>query len=189
MPDSATKRCNGCGEAKPVSEFSLTPKRDRRYPRSRCRECTREQDRKRDPVKHRERSRQRTIKLRAQVFAHYGTACTCCGTTENLTIDHVNGDGKQHPRKGDSVYRWLIENEFPDGYQALCMSCNASKGRGQFCDLRHGKDAASPPKRYKIQVSVPPALFAQVAEAALPGEALAATIRRLLKLALEVDGT
>jgi hypothetical protein len=35
-------------------------------------------------------------KLKAEVFAHYGTVCACCGTTENLSIDPINGDGGEH---------------------------------------------------------------------------------------------
>jgi hypothetical protein len=83
--------------------------------------------------------RQRT---RQAVFDHYGWHCACCGSTERLEIDHVNGGGTEHRRKerlpsGLAFYRWLIRNNFPDGYQALCRSCNASKRSGTHCRLNH----------------------------------------------------
>lgn len=86
---------------------------------------------------------------RNAVFAHYGETCACCGGAESLTIDHVNGDGARHRQElfGDSsnfshdTYRWLIENDFPEGFQTLCKSCNASKGGGERCRLNHAPAA------------------------------------------------
>ncbi len=81
-------------------------------------------------------------RLRAAVFDHYGRSCACCGATENLAIDHVNGDGPQHRaaagiKTGTRTYRWLVKNNFPDGFQTLCTPCNASKGAGASCNLNH----------------------------------------------------
>ena len=76
---------------------------------------------------------------RKAVFDHYGWSCACCGTTENLAIDHVNGDGREHRTViGNHIYPWLVKNNFPDGFQTLCLSCNASKGNGERCRLDHG---------------------------------------------------
>jgi hypothetical protein len=85
---------------------------------------------------------------RAAVLDHYGRACACCGTTDLLTIDHMNGDGKRHRvdvgiSTGTHMYLWLVANGFPDGFQTLCLSCNASKGRGARCRLNHAVAAAS----------------------------------------------
>ena len=77
---------------------------------------------------------------RRRVFAHYGTACACCDTTEDLTIDHIHGDGKQHREEtgsGERFYRWLIKNDFPAGFQTLCMACNLSKADGEYCRMHH----------------------------------------------------
>ncbi len=79
---------------------------------------------------------------RQAVFDHYGTKCACCGSATRLTIDHVNGDGSEHRKeigaKGSTrMYRWLISNGFPDGFQTLCGSCNRSKGKGERCGLSH----------------------------------------------------
>lgn len=83
--------------------------------------------------------------VRSQVFDHYGRACACCGGTEDLSIDHVYGDGAQHRLEalGDThaggiwFYGWLVRNGFPGGFQTLCRRCNSSKQRGERCRLRH----------------------------------------------------
>lgn len=97
----------------------------------------------------RERLHERKIRLAEQVFGHYGMVCACCGATERLTIDHINGDGGEHRRKvfgrharaagGTKFYAWLVANGLPVGYQTLCRSCNQSKGRGERCRLDHGR--------------------------------------------------
>jgi hypothetical protein len=86
--------------------------------------------------------RRRRHRQRAQVFAHYGLSCTCCGTADELTIDHVNGDGAEHRaelgnRGGTFIYHWLVVNGFPAGFQVLCGPCNRSKGRKAACQIDH----------------------------------------------------
>lgn len=93
----------------------------------------------------REGVRQYGVDLKAKVLAHYGTACSCCGTTEDLTVDHINGDGREYRKivfgdnktGGAPVYRWIIANGFPDDLQTLCRPCNRSKGTGEHCRLDH----------------------------------------------------
>ena len=97
-----------------------------------------------DAVK--ESGRRYRASLRTAVFDHYGWACACCGSTKRPTIDHVNGDGHEHreelfgnSRGGNSfnLYRWLIANSFPGGFQTLCWPCNVSKRDGERCRLKH----------------------------------------------------
>ena len=87
--------------------------------------------------------RKRKATARRRVFAHYGTSCACCGTTENLTIDHVNGGGKQHRdeigENSHAIYRWLIKNNFPSGFQVLCAPCNLSKSDGERCRMHDSR--------------------------------------------------
>jgi hypothetical protein len=45
-----------------------------------------------------ERQRQREDQLRAIIFRRYGTSCSCCGTSNDLTIDHIDGSGTEHRR-------------------------------------------------------------------------------------------
>lgn len=88
------------------------------------------------------------LATRDQVFAHYGASCACCGCTDDLTLDHVNGDGASHREElfgnhrkaGFPFYLWLIQEGLPPGYQTLCASCNASKGLGPCCRLDHTKE-------------------------------------------------
>jgi hypothetical protein len=101
------------------------------------------QDYAANPQKAREKSLRVRGKLRARVFGHYGVTCACCGTTEHLSIDHVNGDGAAHReeipkhRSTDALYRWLVKEGFPEGYQTLCVRCNQSKARGERCRIDH----------------------------------------------------
>ncbi len=37
------------------------------------------------------------------------------------------------------MYRWLIRNGFPEGFQTLCMPCNSSKRDGDRCRLGHAE--------------------------------------------------
>jgi hypothetical protein len=77
---------------------------------------------------------------RLQVFEHYGMICACCGNNrfETLTIDHIDGKGIEQRRElnnpgGVHFYHWLIENNFPEGYQTLCNPCNNLKAKHRFC--------------------------------------------------------
>jgi hypothetical protein len=69
-----------------------------------------------------------------RIMAHYSNGdikCRRCGLTDirALSIDHMNGGGGKHIRAikgqglGSNFYNWLIKNNYPDGFQVLCMSC------------------------------------------------------------------
>lgn len=75
-------------------------------------------------------------RMKDTIFDHYGRSCACCGESEYafLAIDHVNGGGNSHRRElsgkkamGDHLYRWLVKNDFPEGFQTLCFNCNHAK--------------------------------------------------------------
>lgn len=75
--------------------------------------------------------------LRIEVLTHYGNGkCACVGCGESrlacLTIDHIYGWGNQHrkqsKRYGYSFYIQLKRDDYPKGYQTLCMNC-------QFCKI------------------------------------------------------
>jgi len=119
------RRCSKCRQVKPHDEFKRT---------RRCRACENASVRRRSEA------------CRAQVLEHYGTVCACCGTTDDLTIDHINGDGQEHRKElfgstkaqPAAFYRWLVRSGFPDGFQTLCRLCNSSKGQGGRCRRWHG---------------------------------------------------
>lgn len=65
-------------------------------------------------------------------YSHGTNSCSCCGEFifEFLQIDHENNDGAKHRKqigKGYKLYYWLIENDFPEGFQVLCVNCNWGK--------------------------------------------------------------
>lgn len=96
-----------------------------------------------------QKNRERTMRNRNRVKdacygAYGGYRCVCCGETEKafLCLDHIKGGGNIDRRKqfgsvtpgSGKLYRWLIANGFPAGYQVLCASCNVGKSRnGGIC--------------------------------------------------------
>lgn len=158
MPD-LEKRCTGCGLVKKLDEFS----KDARGPNgrgSRCKKCKSEAqkvyyrnnvDRQRKwsgdwkkahPEAEQARKKRHRDRMRDEVLSHYGHVCACCGLAENLSVDHVFGDGIKHrtgPHRAISggLWGWLIRNNFPAGFQILCRECNASKQTGPCCWLLH----------------------------------------------------
>jgi len=77
-------------------------------------------------------------KLRIDVLTYYGNgklACVACGENRLpcLSIDHINNEGAKERREikpkrgkrfsGMDFYSWLKHNNYPLGYQTLCMNC------------------------------------------------------------------
>jgi hypothetical protein len=51
---------------------------------------------------------------------------------ECLSIDHIDNNGHSHRQElggggGSLFYQWLINNDFPTGFQVLCMNCQFGK--------------------------------------------------------------
>ncbi len=86
------------------------------------------------------------IKNEVLGFYSYGLlCCKCCGETNIhlLSIDHINANGVIHRKKisryGCGFYYWLKEQNYPEGYQVLCLRCNGSKFKGNFCRVHNVK--------------------------------------------------
>lgn len=99
----------------------------------------------RNKEKRRQEARDHSKKLRVQVFAAYGNKCTCCGESayEFLTLDHVNGNGREHRRqvgKGIAVYQDVIRRGFPADFQVLCYNCNCAKRTDAECPHQRSKE-------------------------------------------------
>ncbi len=72
-------------------------------------------------------------KIKAEVLTHYGKgkcACIKCGFGDlrALSIDHINGGGRLHRQgagigSGSAMYVWLKKNNYPSGFQTLCLNC------------------------------------------------------------------
>jgi hypothetical protein len=111
-----------------------------------------------NPEKHRKRSRkwrknnpekrrahvgpEYRAKVKAKVFARYGSVCACCGTTEKafLTLGHVDGKGAAHRKSlgnssgGIAVWLDVIKRGFPDDFRIECYNCNCGAFRnGGVC--------------------------------------------------------
>lgn len=74
--------------------------------------------------------------LKTKVLSHYSggdtPACIHCGVRDMriLSIDHIDGSGAEHRRlvsSGTGFYHWLVRNNYPEGYQTLCMNCQFIK--------------------------------------------------------------
>lgn len=85
-------------------------------------------------------SRARTLNqsYKLKVMSHYGKngAAQCCwdGCTVNdldmLTLDHINDNGKEDRARGlvgARLQKYLIRNNFPEGFQTLCANHNLKK--------------------------------------------------------------
>jgi hypothetical protein len=106
----------------------------------------------------REDSRRSNEACRAKVLAHYSPdtppCCACCGITWNLSIDHINSDGREYAKMiGVQFYRWLVREDFPPGFQVLCRLCNTSKGRNEHCQLDHNLAVPADYNRYGLKAS------------------------------------
>jgi hypothetical protein len=79
---------------------------------------------------------ERTRRMKQRCIQHYGGECACCQENryEFLSLDHKNGGGNQHRKTITiKIERWLIKNNFPDGFQVLCHNCNMSIGLYGYC--------------------------------------------------------
>lgn len=161
------KTCKTCKIEKPTSDFYLA----RGKPRAHCKECTKSHMRgryhriyKSDPEyreerraygrehytsnkeKYKETSAKHRLEQRLACIKHYGPNCRCCGESriEFLGIDHINGGGAKHRREiGSVITRWLVRNNFPDGFRVLCHNCNMSLGLYGYCPHNNGLTQAS----------------------------------------------
>lgn len=90
-------------------------------------------------LKHREHQKKANNKRRLLVLNAYSNndiKCACCGENEInfMALDHINNDGAKHRKEmnngkgGSQIYQWIINNNYPTGFQVLCHNCNLAKG-------------------------------------------------------------
>lgn len=150
------KRCSHCKKLKDARKFVKCAKNKdgRQY---NCKDCyavyQRERRVSRRAAGHESYEARSHKRMRVTVLLHYGgpePTCSCCGEHryEFLALDHINGGGQQHRKDimlkhGQHLYRWLIHQNFPEGFRVLCHNCNSSHGYFGYCphDLeRQGKN-------------------------------------------------
>lgn len=90
-------------------------------------------------------SREAHLKLKREVIRHYSNGTDSCSDPyrlhlpncpfltmiEVLTIDHIRGGGSKHQKEIGigRLYQWLKNNNYPEGYQVLCIGCQWVKRR------------------------------------------------------------
>jgi len=92
--------------------------------------------------KRRIQNRQYQQQVKEGILTHYGNGkcgCVKCGESRLacLSIDHIKAIGAKRRRKGVYFYRWLEINNYPKGYQTLCMNCQWVK-RVENNEVRNG---------------------------------------------------
>ncbi len=95
-------------------------------------------------IKHNTQSRAYYQRLKIDVLSHYSLngVPECVNpfgehkdpytNLDALSIDHIHGDGAKHKREigksgGGAIYQWLKKQEYPEGFQTLCMNCQCIK--------------------------------------------------------------
>lgn len=138
-----TKICTKCKTNKALDLFPIR-KNSSDGRNSWCNECCRIAWLERK-YKYLPKYKETHAKRKKLVIEKYGGVCVCCGETEIafLTIDHINNDGAEHRRKighgGTQIYRWLVKNDFPPGFQTLCFNCNCAKSIIGYCPHEEGR--------------------------------------------------
>jgi len=132
------KYCPRCKKIKPAEGFYFDKNRSHQL-RHYCISCSKEialNYRKAYPARHRRYYRHSRQKRKRKVLTHYGNnvlACVRCGESRLacLTIDHIHGGGRKHfariNKYGSRFYSWLMQNNYPVGYQTLCGNCQLIK--------------------------------------------------------------
>jgi hypothetical protein len=135
------KTCSLCKQEKNIADFMVdTSHKDGL--RCECKEChnkKKREARRLNPERFRFKQRKsyqknctsikkRIQAVRTKCLEHYGKACTICNSTKNLAVDHINGKGLNSPKFGLQLWKWLIENHFPNSFRTLCVRCNNLDG-------------------------------------------------------------
>jgi len=97
--------------------------------------------------KERQLSKDNSRNKRLEVLYHYsngGMKCEICGEThyEFLEIDHIHNDGNRHRneigKSGRDLILWILDNNFPYGFQIICRNCNVEKVKLNAVGLKEG---------------------------------------------------
>ena len=104
-------------------------------PENRVKKNEAQRERRNGNEEHQARRKAEADGVRHEVIEAYGGECACCHNTfiPHLTLDHVEGGGRQERMKRDqrSIYReirrGLREGVKDDRFQILCWNCNSAK--------------------------------------------------------------
>lgn len=132
---SDTRKCNQCGQIKPLNEFHKKKLNKSFGLCSICKECNIKraseyyynnqervckrinaqeiEDRKLNPEKHSKRHANRVLMVRSEALEFFGP-CACCGEDrwEFLSIDHINGHGNEGRKDRSQRTGWELLYKF-----------------------------------------------------------------------------
>ena len=119
FPEGYQVLCNNCNFLKQYIKVQNTPKSKTKTAIAR-------------------RKQQKNTRLKVLYWYSNGSMkCECCGEGDIrlLTIDHINGGGKQHVVKDKikNLHEYLYYANYPEGYRILCWDCNKSYGQYGYC--------------------------------------------------------
>lgn len=156
------KTCSKCHQAQPLDNYNIqnaskdghcaycrdcqreynrtvrTPRQRELYHQNRDKHLEYQQnwrDANRETINSRTNELRRTHRINALNIL--GGACECCGerTFEFLSIDHINGGGREERKTLNSqqlVYKLIKEGKI-EGYRVLCHNCNLALGIYKSC--------------------------------------------------------
>ena len=140
--------CHICGAELTDANWLPSRKKQRKLI---CRDCSRRKNQvrlKRYRENHRNyvnawaRKSRRLQKYNIILYYSPSGRCQCKGENcwhegeclvsdvEVLSIDHINGGGNKHRKEvgfGTTFYQWLKRNNYPKGFQVLCMNCQRKR--------------------------------------------------------------
>ena len=100
-------------------------------------------------------NRKYLFKSRIEALKHYGKGkveCACCKERimEMLSIDHINDGGRIHRKlnkNSRNLTIWVTKNNYPEGFQILCVNCNWAKSKYGECPHKNPKAGIYPETR------------------------------------------
>jgi hypothetical protein len=148
-PHAAHGLCSACYAAQRTNAVKATCHPDRPHlADGLCARCYSKRRYDQDPEIARRQARESHARnrkrIRDEMVEAYGGRCTCLCCPETnpafLTLEHINGDGKEHRAQvGSHTYADLRRRGWPkEGYTLLCWNCNAMTRGGRTCPHMEG---------------------------------------------------
>lgn len=131
--------CIKCGSS--LIDNWLESRKKRNY--KICKQCVRIDNNDRytkNKNKYLKTYKNKRVEIKAKVFEYYGGKCYICGDKDNLSLDHIDGNGRRHRREvlstdsGSDFYKWVLKNK-PDNIRLLCFNCNCATDTNKTKDI------------------------------------------------------
>jgi hypothetical protein len=135
----ASKVCLGCHQELTIDNFAKNITSEDGHQRY-CKPCSCENSKRYNNAHKEERrgyQKDYTLQNKLEAFNCYGGAiCINCGEKhlEFLSINHIERCGGKLRKENSglkNIYLWLKRNDYPEGYNVMCMSCNLVDGKNK----------------------------------------------------------